>query len=125
MRNITRRSAAMTVAFLLALSSMALAAPKSERAKEHLTLYGKVLRVNQKARMMLVSEHSTKKLFLVNVPEGASFQITFGRNMKLSRPEIWEVFKNDRVRLICARTDREHLARLEDGSQVVLLTSAP
>ena len=31
MRNITRRSAAMAIAFLLALSSMALAAPKSEQ----------------------------------------------------------------------------------------------
>jgi hypothetical protein len=124
MKNITRRSTALAAAFLLALSSMALAAPKSDRAKRHLTLYGKVLKVNQKARMILVSERSTEKLFLVNVPEGARFQITFGQNMKMDWPEIRDVFKNNRVRINCTRTDREHLSRLEDGGQAVVLTAA-
>ena len=124
MRNITRRSTAFAAAFVLALSSVAFAAPKAERAKKYLTLSGKVLKVNVKARMLLVSQDSTDKLYLVSVPEGASFKITFGMYMRLIEPQITDVFKNNRVKMNCTRTDGEHFAQLEDGRKAVLLTAA-
>jgi hypothetical protein len=124
MRNITRRSTAFAAAFVLALSSMAYAAPKAERANKYLTISGKVLKVNVKARMLLVSQNSTNKLYVVSVPEGASFKITFGMYMRLFEPDITDVFKNDRVKMNCTRADGEHFAQLEDGRKAVLLTAA-
>ena len=124
MKNITRRSATLAAAFVLALSSIAFAAPKAERADKYLTLSGKVLKVNVKARMILVSQASTGKLYLVSVPEGSTFKITFGLYTQISRPDVHEVFKNDRVKMTCARTDGEHFAQLEDGRRAVVLTAA-
>jgi hypothetical protein len=124
MKNITRRAIAFAAVFALSLSSVTLAAAKDDRADKYLTLYGKVLKVNEKARCILVSQRKTGKLYLVNVPEGASIKITFGRNMNRLQPDIRDIFKYDRVKVTCARTDNEHLSRLEDGRQAAVLTAA-
>lgn len=124
MKRITQRSVALAVTLVLALATLAMSAPKSERSTKYLTIEGQVLQVNQKARTLLVTDYWSKKLYLVNVPKGETFRITFGMNMKTAEPEFTDVRRNDRVRMRCIRTEKEHLARLDDGREVVVLTAA-
>ena len=124
MKRITQRSIALSVTLMIALATVAMSAPKSASSKNRLTVEGTVLRIDREARTLLVSDLWSKKLYLVNVPEGNSFRITFGLNMKTAEPQFRDVHTNNRVRMRCIRTDKEHLARLDDGRQVVVLTSA-
>lgn len=124
MERITQRSVALAVTLMLALATLAMSAPKSERARKHLTIQGRVLQVNREARTLLVSDIWSDKLYLVNVPDGETFKITFGINARLSEAEFKDVHKNDRVRMRCIRTG-EHLSRLDDGREVVVLTAIP
>ena len=124
MERITQRSFALAVTLMLALASVATSAPKSERSRKELTIEGRVLQVNKEARTLLVADTWSKKLYLVNVPKGSSFRITFGMYMKSAEPGFDQVRNNDRVRMRCIRSDNEHLARLDDGREVVLLTAA-
>ncbi|HLF83356.1 MAG TPA: hypothetical protein VI837_04195, partial [Blastocatellia bacterium] len=82
MERITHRTVALAVTLVLAFATLAVSAPKSERARKYLTIEGRVLQVNRTARTLLVDDYWSKKLYLVNVPEGESFRITFGMNMK-------------------------------------------
>lgn len=101
MERITQRSLALTITVMLALATVAMSAPKSGRSNKYLTIDGRVLHVNRDARTLLVSDYWSKKLYLVNVPK-----------------------KNDRVRMRCIRaSDKDHLARLDDGREVVTLTA--
>jgi len=121
MKRIRQTSSVLAVALLLAIATTALGAPRKEHSQKTLTVYGRVLEVNQEARTMLVSDLWSKKLFLVNVPKGATYKITFGLNMSASTPELWQTHRNDRVQVRCVRTP-EHLARLDDGRQVTVLS---
>jgi len=124
MERITQRSVALAVTLMLALATLAMSAPKSERSRKYLTIEGRVLQVNPNARTLLVADDWSKKLYWVNVPKGDAFRITFGLNMKTAEPELRDVHRNDRVRMRCIRADKEHLARLDDGREVVVLTTA-
>lgn len=119
-RAIAFRRAAIAAILALALSSFALAGGSSKR----LEVFGRVLNVDKKAGTMLVSDHWTKKLYLISVPENASFKITFGMYKNLGQPDLDHVFKHDQVRMLCEYKDKEHLATLEDGRQVTVLTVA-
>ncbi len=121
--NIATRRISLVITVALALAAVAIAAPKSERARKYLTVEGRVLEIDQTARTLLVSDMWSKKLYLVKVPEGETFKITFGINMKFAEPEFYHVRTNDRVRMRCIRSE-EHLARLDDGREVVVLTAA-
>jgi hypothetical protein len=77
-----------------------------------------------KERQMLVAERSTKKLYLVNVPEEASFKVTFGRSMQLRAAGLEDVDRNNRVELRIKRTEKEHLTKLYDGREVIEVTAA-
>ena len=123
MERITQRSVALAVTLMLALATVAMSAPKSERSTKYLTIEGQVLQVNQKDRTVLVSDYWSKKLYLVNVPKGETFRITFGLNMRTAEPEFKDLRRNDRVRMRCVRSDKEHLARRDDGREVVVLTA--
>jgi len=124
MERITQRSLALTITVMLALATVAMSAPKSGRSNKYLTIDGRVLHVNRDARTLLVSDYWSKKLYLVNVPKGESFRITFGLYMKTAEPVLEQVRKNDRVRMRCIRaSDKDHLARLDDGREVVTLTA--
>jgi hypothetical protein len=123
MERITQRSVALAVTLMLALATVAMSAPKSERSTKYLTIEGQVLQVNQKARTLLVSDYWSKKLYWVSVPAGETFRITFGMNMKTAEPEFKDVRRNDRVLMRCSRSEKEHLARLDDGREVVVLTA--
>ena len=124
MKHITQRGAALalTLTMFLTLAAAAIGAPKNDRAKI-LTVSGRVLQVDEKARTLLVDDYWSKKLYLVTVPKGETFQITFGLNMKVGEPELWQAHKNDRVRIRCIRNE-EHLSRLDDGRQVVVMTAS-
>ena len=124
MNRIKQRSAALavTITLVLSLASVAIGAPKHDSSGKRLTISGRVLQVDQKARTMLVADSWSEKLYLVSVPKGETFQITFGLYMKVYEPELWQTRKNDRVRIRCIR-NQEHLAQL-DGRQVVAATAA-
>ncbi len=81
-----------------------------------------MLKIDKQERTLLVADQWTKKLYLVNVPEGATFKITFGQSMKMSQPGLSDTNKNDRVNLRCKHADKEHLAKLDDGSEAIVLT---
>jgi hypothetical protein len=121
MKRITQRSAALTLTLVLAFAAVAMGSPKSERAGKYLSISGRVLQINQKARTMLVADSWSDKLYLVSVPKGESFKITFGMNMKKAEAQFEDTNTNDRVAIRAFRSE-EHLARLDDGRQVVLLT---
>lgn len=112
---------AMAVISVLAFSSLAISAPKTDRGSKHFTLDGRVIRVDQKARTLLVDDRSSDSLYLVKVPDGKTFKITFGLHMNLAQADISQVHPNDRVRIECKRSASEHLARLEDGRQAIVV----
>jgi hypothetical protein len=124
MERITQRSVALAVTLMLALATLAMSAPKNERSSQYLRIEGQVLQVDQKARTLLVEDYWSKKLYSVHVPEGETFRISFGMNMRKAEPEFQDVRRNDRVRMRCIRSEKEHLARLDDGREVVVLTAA-
>jgi hypothetical protein len=99
-------------------------APKTERAKSEITVYGRVLKIDSKERTLLISDHWSKKLYLVTMPEGARLQVFFGICKSYDFPTFENVNKTDIVRVRCIRTDQEHLSRLDDGRQMVVLTAA-
>jgi hypothetical protein len=119
-KNITRRRLAFAATLMLALSSLSFAAT----AGSHITISGRVLKVDKKERTLLLTDQRTKKLYLVSVPEGATFKVTFGQNMNMSQSEFGDANKNDRVRILCERHDKEHLAKLADGGEAIVLTVA-
>lgn len=121
MKRITQRSAVLTLTLVLAFAAVAMGAPKSERTGKYLTISGRVIEINQKARTMLVADTWSPKLYLVTVPKGETFKITFGMNMKKAEAQFEDTHRNDRVSLRAFRSE-DHLARLDDGRQVVLLT---
>jgi hypothetical protein len=123
MKRITQRSAAIALTLVLTFATVAMAAPKSERAGKYLSISGRVLQINEKARTMLVADTWSPKLYLVTVPKGEKFKITFGMNMNKAEAQFEDAHKNDRVSLRAFRSE-EHLARLDDGREFVLLTAS-
>jgi hypothetical protein len=123
MKSITQRTAALALTLVLAFAAVATAAPKSERSRKYISLSGKVLQINNEARTMLVADTWSPKLYLVTVPKGETFKITFGMNMKKSEAQFEDTHRNDRITVRGYRGE-EHLARLEDGREVVLLTAS-
>jgi hypothetical protein len=77
MRQTIQRSISL-VGIALVTMGLAMGAPKTERAKSEITIYGRVLKVDKKERTLLISDHASKKLYLVTMPEGSQFRIFFG-----------------------------------------------
>jgi len=123
MRQIIQRSMSLAAMFVLVTVGLAMGAPKTARAMSEITVYGRVLKIDKKERTLLISDHSSKKLYLVTVPEGAQFKIFFGICRSFEYPTLDHVYQTDLVRVRCVRTDQERLARLDDGRQAVLLTA--
>ena len=123
MKRLTQSSIAAVITLMLTFATVAMAAPKSEHAKKRITIEGRVLEVNRDARTVLVADRWSKTLYLVTVPKGETFRITFGMFMQVAAPSFQQVRKNDRVRMQCIRTEKEHLARLDDQREVVMLTA--
>jgi hypothetical protein len=121
MKTITKLGS-IAAAFTL-ISTLALAAPKAERASKYFSVTGTVLEINQHDRTLLVSDRLTEKLYLIAVPEGVTIKIAFGRYMQMSAPGFDDVNIRERVEIRCKRAEKERLARLADGRQVSLLTA--
>ena len=122
MRTITR-SASIVAAFTL-LSTLALAAPKTERANKYFKVAGTVIQIDNKDRTLLVADRLSNKVYLIEVPEAVTFKITFGRYMRMAEPGFGDVNIGERVEIRCERGSTEHLARLEDGRSVTVLSAA-
>lgn len=122
MKTITRLGS-IVAAFTL-LSTLALAAPKAERAQKYFKVSGTVIQIDNKDRTLLVEDRLSNKLYLIEVPEGATFKITFGRYMRMAEPGIEDVRAGERVDVRCKHGATEHLARLEGGRLAVTLTAA-
>ena len=122
MRTITRF--ASIVATFTLLSTLALAAPKAERANKYFKVAGTVIQIDKKDRTLLVTDRLSNKLYLIEVPEAVTFKITFGRYMRMAEPGFGDVHIGERVEIRCLRGATEHLARLEDGRSVVVLSTA-
>ena len=122
MRQTIQRSISL-VGIALVTMGIAMGAPKTDRAKSEITVYGRVLKIDKKERTFLISDNSSKKLYLVTMPEGARFKIFSGICRSYDDPHFDNVYKSDFVRVRCIPTDQDHLARLDDGRQAVALTA--
>jgi hypothetical protein len=118
------RFGSLAAVLMLALGAIALAAPKVEAASKYLKVTGTVLQIDRKDRTLLVADRASQKLYLIEVPEGARFKITFGRYMRMGDPGLRDVNIRERVEIRCTRTDKEHLSKLDDGRVVIRLTAA-
>ena len=117
------RLGSIAAAFML-LGLIVAAAPKGQRANKYFTIAGTVLEVDQKEHTLLVADRRSEKLYLIEIPDGATFKITFGNAMLMAKPGLANVNARERVEIRCFRGDRDHLARLDDGREVVVLTAA-
>jgi hypothetical protein len=122
MGRITRFSTALVSVMVLALASVAIASPKKIDKNKPFILSGRVLKVDSHARTFLIEERSTDRLYLVKVPENASFKVTFGRFMTLSYAWFEHVVKDESVRMRVIRSTEDRLSLLDDGREVVALT---
>jgi hypothetical protein len=121
MRTIARYGS--IIATFALLGTLAVAAPKNERAKKYFDVAGKVIQIDQKDRTLLVKDRQSN-LYEIRVPEGATFKITFGRYMKMVEPGFNDVRTGERIEIRCKADKTEHLSRLADGRTVTRLTAA-
>src|SRR5437867_5739568 len=119
MRQTIQLSISLIVIALVTMG-LAIGAPKTERAKIEITVYGRVLKIDSKERTLLISDHASKKLYLVTMPEGVRLKIFFGICKSFDYPTLENVNKTDIVRVRCTRPDLEHLCRLDDGLLMVV-----
>ncbi|HMG36575.1 MAG TPA: hypothetical protein VKM94_21740 [Blastocatellia bacterium] len=106
----------------MAIGSAAVASASNSRSGKPFIVEGKVLQVDRKAHSMLVEDSHSDTLYLVKVPEGAAFRITFGLFKNFEEPDLDHVFKNDRVKMRVIK-DSDRLARLEGGKETVIVTA--
>src|SRR2546430_16131753 len=112
MRQTIQRSISL-VGIALVTIGLAMGAPKTERAKSEITVYGRVLKIDNKERTLLISDHFSKKLYLVTMPEGARLQVFFGLCRTCDSPTFEKEYKSDIAPVRCIRTDQQHPARLD------------
>ena len=124
MERIRERSIAFAAALTLTLITLTTSAPNASASTRYRIIAGRVLKVDTKERQILVADRSSKKLYLVNVPERASFKVTFGRSMRMSEAGLKDVDRNNRVELRVMRTEEESFSRLYDGREVIEVTAA-
>lgn len=122
MKTITRLGS--IVAGFTLLSTLALAAPKTQGAGKYIKVAGTVVQIDAKDRTLLVEDRHANKLYLIEVPEGEIFKVTFGRYMRMAEPGFEDVICGERIEIRCKRDAAEHLSRLEDGRTVVVTLTA-
>jgi hypothetical protein len=122
MKTMTRLFAAL---FALAITvGSVTAAPRPEPKSKAFQIRGRVLQIDQKALTLVVAEDKSEKLYLVIVPEGAYFKVTFGRAMKLTYPEFSDLNRKDRVQMKVRASSGEQLTLLQDGRKAVVLVAS-
>jgi hypothetical protein len=118
-----RRLGTIAAAFAL-LGTLAIAASKAERANKYFTIAGTVLQIDKTQRTLLVADRASNQKYLIEVSEGATFKIVFGRCMKMREPGLSDVNIRERIEIRCFRGDTEHLAQLDDASSAIVVTAA-
>lgn len=124
MKRIRQRSIAFAAVLTLTVITLTASAPDASASTRYRIITGRVLKIDMKERQLLVADRSSKKLYLVNVPERASIRIRFGRSMQMSEPGLKDVDRNNRVELRVTRTEEELSSRLYDGREVIEVTAA-
>ena len=123
MKTISRLSISILAAVAVVIGSFGVTARVSAASK-YFTVSGQVLKLDNHARTLLVRDYASKTLYLVTIPEGATFKITFGKYSQMSQPGFNEVSARDRVSIRCLKPAQDHLARLEDGTPVVIAAAS-
>jgi len=122
-RNLSRLSTSILATAAVVICSFGIATGVAAASK-YFTVSGQVLKIDNRARTLLVRDYPSKTLYLVNIPEGATFKITFGRYMQMGQPGFDEVFPRDRVAIRCLRPAQDHLGKLDDATPVVLAVAS-
>ncbi len=122
-----RRFGTIAAAFAL-LRTLAIAAPKAERANKFFTVAGTVLQIDKTERTLLIADRASNQTYLIEVPEGTKFKIVFGRYMQVREPGFNDVNVREQIEIRCFRGDTEHLAlldeKIDDGHPVIAVTAA-
>lgn len=118
-----RRLGTIAAAFAL-LSTLAIAASKAERANKYFTITGTVLQIDKTQRTLLIADRASNQKYLIEVPEGATFKIVFGRYKQMREPGLSDVSVRERIEIRCFRGDTEHLAQLDAGGSAITVTAA-
>ena len=124
MKPIKHRSIALTATLAMTFMILAVSAPSAAASSRYQIMTGRVLKIDKKEQQMLVADRSSEKLYLIRVTKEATFKITFGRNSQMSAATLNDVDPGNAVLMRCARDEQEHLARLDDGREVIVLTAA-
>ena len=124
MNRIRQRSIAFAAALALTFITLTTSAPNASASTRYRTITGRVLKIDSKGRKILVADRSTKKLYLVNVPEEASIKVKFGRSMQMSEAGLEDIDRKNVVELRIKRTEKEHLSKLYDGREVIEVNAA-
>ena len=112
---------------LTLLGSLATAASTSKRASKYFTVAGTVLEINQADRTLLVADRASNQRYLIEVPDGATFKIVFGKYSQMREPGFSDVSVRERIEIRCVRGDTEHLALLDkklNAMPVIAVTTA-
>jgi hypothetical protein len=121
-----RRLGTIAIAFAM-LGTLAIAASKAERSNKYFTIAGTVLKIDKTDRTLLVADRVSNQTYLIEVPEGATFKIVFGRYMQMREPGLNDVNVRERIEIRCIRGDAEHLAlndKPDVGRSVIAVTAA-
>jgi hypothetical protein len=124
MKPIKQRSIAFAAALALTLITLTTIAPNASASARQQIITGRVVKIDMQGRQVLIADRSSNRLYLVNVPEEASFKILFGKNMQLSAAALEDVDLQNTVSLRCAREEKEHFSMLHDGREVIVLRAA-
>jgi hypothetical protein len=124
MKPIKQRSIAFAAALALTLITLTTIAPNASASARQQIITGRVVKIDTQGRQMLVADRSSNRLYLVNVPEEASFKILFGKNTQLSAASLEDVDLENIVSLRCAREEKELFSMLHDGREVIVLRAA-
>jgi molybdopterin converting factor small subunit len=120
-RTIERFASLAVIATMLIVTITATASAAKNEGKQFL-LNGRVIEIDREAHTLLVEDRWSEKLYLVYMPEGATVRLTIGFSARISAPEFNDLRKNDYILARVKRTETEHLTRLKDGREVVVLS---
>ena len=118
------QSSILLIGIALITAGLATATPKSDRSKNEINVYGRVLKIDSEQHTLLIADHWSKKLYLVTMPDGARFKIFFGIYRSKDDPAFANVYKNDIVQVRCSRPSKDRLAKLDDGREALALTAS-
>jgi hypothetical protein len=122
MKRMIERSITLAAIVTMVIVTIAATASAAKSEGKAFLLNGRVIEIDREDRTLLVEDRWTEKLYMVYMPEGATVRLTIGFSARISAPEFKDLRKNDYILARVKRTDTEHLTRLIDGREVVVLS---